>query len=194
MIPNAAILAAALAALIFATPLAAEPLPVAEPQPYAGLQTRDIKALSDAQIDDYRNGRGMSLALAAELNGYPGPRHVLDLAGPLALTPAQRARTQALFDAMRAEAVDLGERIIAREAELDRLFAEAAVSSPVSPDAVESLALSIGALSGQLRFTHLRYHIDLRDMLNPDQVETYQALRGYRSGSTRHGHGHGNGH
>lgn len=187
MIPNSASLATALAALIFATPLAAEPAPDGEPQPYAGLQTRDIKALSDAQIDDYRNGRGMSLALAAELNGYPGPRHVLDLAEQLALTPAQRARAQASFDAMRAEAVDLGERIIARETELDRLFAEATAS----PIAVESLALSIGALTGQLRFTHLRYHLDLRDMLTPDQIETYQTLHGYRSGSSRHGHGSG---
>ena len=179
-ISKTAIVTPALAALVIAMPLVAEPASD-DPQPYAGLQTREVKALSDAQIDDYRNGRGMSLALAAELNGYPGPRHVLDLAEQLALTPAQRARAQAAFDAMRAEAVDLGEHIIARETALDRLFAEATVSSPVSPGAVESLALSIGALTGQLRFTHLRYHLDLRDMLNPDQVDAYEVLRGYQS-------------
>jgi hypothetical protein len=39
------------------------------PQPYAGMQTRPIKALSDQQIADLRAGRGMGLALAAELNG-----------------------------------------------------------------------------------------------------------------------------
>lgn len=40
---------------------------------YAGLQQRAIKALSDQQKADLRAGRGMGLALPAELNGYPGP-------------------------------------------------------------------------------------------------------------------------
>jgi hypothetical protein len=56
--------------------------------PYAGMQTRSIKALSTQQIDDLRTGRGMGLALAAELNGYPGPAHVLELSERLALSPA----------------------------------------------------------------------------------------------------------
>src|SRR5581483_11779332 len=43
--------------------------------PYAGLQHRAVKALSDQQLADLRAGRGMGLALAAELNGYPGPIH-----------------------------------------------------------------------------------------------------------------------
>ena len=42
--------------------------------PYAGLQQRAVKALNDQQISDLRAGRGMGLALAGELNGYPGPR------------------------------------------------------------------------------------------------------------------------
>lgn len=54
---------------------------LADTSPYTGLQERPIKALSDQQIDDLREGRGMGLALPAELNGYPGPRHVLGLAG-----------------------------------------------------------------------------------------------------------------
>ena len=78
------------------------------PQPYAGLQTRPLKALSGEDLADLREGRGMGLALAGELNGYPGPKHVLELARELNLTEAQRARTQELFDAMKAEAVPLG--------------------------------------------------------------------------------------
>ena len=46
--------------------------------PYAGLETRTIKALSEQQIADLRAGRGMALALAAEVNGYPGPLHVIE--------------------------------------------------------------------------------------------------------------------
>src|SRR6266478_9941548 len=69
-------------------------------RPYAGLQARPIKALSAEQIADLKAGRGMSLALAAELNGYPAPRHVLELAEPLQLSAAQRARTADLMAAM----------------------------------------------------------------------------------------------
>src|SRR5438046_1329161 len=58
--------------------------------PYAGMQDRALKALSDQQLADLRAGRGMSLALAGELNGYPGPSHVLELADQLQLNDEQR--------------------------------------------------------------------------------------------------------
>src|SRR5204863_9277095 len=88
--------------------------------PYAGMQSRSIKALSDQQIADLAAGRGMGLALAAELNGYPGPVHVLELADQLDLSRDQRASVQSLFDAMKAEAIPLGARLIEQEKELDR--------------------------------------------------------------------------
>ncbi len=75
----------------------------ASPAPYAGLEARPIKALSGEQIADLKAGRGMGLALPAELNGYPGPLHVLELADALALTADQRARTQALYDKMKQD-------------------------------------------------------------------------------------------
>ncbi|HYV03741.1 MAG TPA: hypothetical protein VFB82_04100, partial [Blastocatellia bacterium] len=59
--------------------------------PYAGMQTRTIKSLSEQQVADLGAGRGMGLALAAELNGYPGPSHVLELADKLDLSVDQRA-------------------------------------------------------------------------------------------------------
>ena len=58
--------------------------------PYASLVDREIKALSAEQLANLREGRGMGLSLPAELNGYPGPKHVLELADGLGLTPAQR--------------------------------------------------------------------------------------------------------
>src|ERR1700731_5463395 len=80
--------------------------------PYAGMQTRAIKALSEQQVADLGAGRGMGLALAAELNGYPGPSHVLELADKLNLSADQRAEIQRLFESMRAEAVPLGSKLI----------------------------------------------------------------------------------
>src|SRR3981189_2691964 len=88
--------------------------------PYAGMQNRPIKALSEQQVADLGAGRGMGLALAAELNGYPGPSHVRELGDKLALPRAQRAGVQRLFDAMKAEAVPLGSRLIEQEADLDQ--------------------------------------------------------------------------
>ena len=84
--------------------------------PYAGLEQRTVKALSEQQIADLRAGRGMGLALPAELNGYPGPSHVLENADALGLSAEQREHTKGLFEAMKAEAVPVGERLIEQEA------------------------------------------------------------------------------
>lgn len=65
---------------------------------YAEMQARANKALSAEQIDGLSHGKGMGMAMPAELNGYPGPRHVLELASQLGLSEEQRARTQALFE------------------------------------------------------------------------------------------------
>src|SRR3546814_2442449 len=95
-VPTVLFLAGVLAALL-APALAADP----GPSPYAGDEARRIKALSDQEIADLRRGRGMGYARAAELNGYPGPRHVLDMAGALGLAPDQAAAAETLFRAMR---------------------------------------------------------------------------------------------
>ena len=144
--------------------------------PYAGLQQRAVKALSDQQVADLRAGRGMGLALAGELNGYPGPLHVLELADQLQLTPDQRRRTQQLFDAMKAEAVPVGERLIEQESALDREFAE----RRISPESLAQLTARIGETQGQLRAIHLKYHLTTADLLSRHQRHRYAELRGYR--------------
>jgi hypothetical protein len=143
--------------------------------PYRGLERRAIASLSDEQIADLRAGRGMGLALAAELNGYPGPIHVLELAEPLGLTESQRSRVQALHAAMKAEAVPLGERLIAQEADLDTAFRE----RTVTPASLAETTAAIAATQGALRQAHLKYHLATVEVLNPEQVARYGALRGY---------------
>jgi Spy/CpxP family protein refolding chaperone len=158
--------------------------------PYAGLQDRAIKALSAEEIDDLQQGRGMGLALPAELNGYPGPRHVLELADQLDLTAHQRAETQRLFDEMQAQASVLGEQVIAGEAALEKLFA----TGTAADAAILAAAVEIGRLQGELRAHHLRYHVAMRELLSPQQNMRYQHLRGYAAGDA-HGHGsHGGRH
>lgn len=143
--------------------------------PYAGWEGRAIKALSEQQIADLRAGRGMGLALPAELNGYPGPVHVLELAGPLGLTPMQRRRVEELYAAMKAETVPLGERLIAQEAELDQLFA----GRTVTPARLIDATGAIGATQAALRGAHLKYHLETLEILAPEQVARYADLRGY---------------
>ena len=92
------------------------------------MQQRDIKALSEQQFANLRAGKGMGLALAAELNGYPGPLHVLELADKLSLTPEQRQQVQLLYDTMLSEAIAAGERLIDSERALDAAFAAQAVT------------------------------------------------------------------
>lgn len=155
-------------------------------QPYAGLEQRPIKALSHQQIDDLRAGRGMGLALAAELNGYPGPSHVLELGDRLDLTSDQRVQVRYLFDAMKQETVALGNKLVAQERELDDLFSARAVTS-------ESLKAAISAISetqGQLRESHLKYHLSTADLLNQSQMQRYAELRGYQRSDSAEGHKH----
>src|SRR5689334_11481844 len=128
---------------------------VAQHKPYGGMQTRIIKALSDEQIGDLKAGRGMGLALAAELNGFPGPIHVLELADKLGLTVEQRGAVDALYAAMKAAAVPIGERLIREEAELDRLFA----TRSVTPVSLAAATRAIGATQAELRNAHLAYHL-----------------------------------
>src|SRR4249920_602410 len=90
--------------------------------PYAGMQNRDVKVLTEQQVADLRAGRGMGMALPAELNGYPGPMHVLELADRLSLSADQRERVQRAFEAMKVEAIAVGEKLIAGETALDRGF------------------------------------------------------------------------
>jgi hypothetical protein len=143
--------------------------------PYAGHERRAVKALSDQQIADLRAGRGMGYALAAELNGYPGPSHVLELRERLDLTEAQQNRIQDLFDAMTAETIPIGERLIAQETELDRQFS----GRTVTIAGITDMASVIAGTQAALRAAHLRYHLATTAVLTLEQVRQYGELRGY---------------
>jgi Spy/CpxP family protein refolding chaperone len=146
-----------------------------EASPYAGLESREIKALSAEQTAQYLAGDGMGLALAAELNHYPGPRHALDLATALELSSEQVAELTRIRDGMQADARRLGEWIIGRERALDRAFAAGRIDEATLRARVEEIA----RLGGELRYVHLRAHIAVRRLLTAEQVKRYDAMRGY---------------
>jgi Spy/CpxP family protein refolding chaperone len=143
--------------------------------PYAGQETRAIKTLSDEEIQALLNGQGIGLAKAAELNHYPGPRHVLDLATQLQLSETQRTETQQIYDRMHREVVRLGALIVDKERELDHLFAAEAVDS----ETLRNLTKQIAQLQGDLRLVHLQAHVEMKRVLSREQIDKYDALRGY---------------
>lgn len=153
---------------------------------YAGQETREIKALSSEEIATYLEGKGMGLAKAAELNHYPGPAHVLALATELALTPVQRARTEALFRTMESEAISRGKQLIEHERQLDDMFASKTITKEKLQHSLEAIAV----LQGRVRQVHLQTHLAQAEILDPEQIRKYDDLRGYAQlgDSPHHGH------
>ena len=151
--------------------------------PYAGWEAREIKALSAEEVAGYLSGEGMSMALAAELNGYPGPLHVLEFADELELSDFQRESVERMFSEMRDESRALGRDIVAREAELNALFAEKRADEARLRETTREIA----RLKGELRIAHLKQHLKTLPLLTAEQAARYDELRGYHSG---HNHAH----
>ena len=143
--------------------------------PYAGEQTRVIKSLSASDVGDLKTGAGMAYAKAAELNGYPGPDHVLELSTPLQLNGEQQRASKKLMDEHKSRASALGEQVIEAERVLDLAFA----SKTIDAQRLEILTLQIGTLQARLRAEHLKTHLAQTALLDPQQIARYQSLRGY---------------
>lgn len=146
-----------------------------KPSPYAGQEARQIKSLSAKDVDDLRNGRGWGLAKAAELNGVPGPTHLLDLAEEIGLDAAQVAKLRAIKQEMTAQAKPLGEKLVALETELDRQFASGAITDR----SLRELLAQIAETRRDLRYTHLATHFKTPPLLTARQTAAYNSLRGY---------------
>jgi Spy/CpxP family protein refolding chaperone len=155
-------------------------------QPYAGQQSRSIASLSAEEQEGFRDGRGMGLAKSAELNGYPGPMHVLELEKELGLTAEQRQRVQAAFDRMKARARELGAKYIAAERAIDRAFKAGGTDEAT----VAALVAEAHRLLGEVRVSHLAAHVEITPLLTAEQSARYAHLRGYANGSDHDKHKH----
>jgi len=164
------------ALMLAAAPVAAQhthPMPQ-----YAERERSEIAALTPQQLEELRAGTGMGMALPAELNHFPGPKHALEWADSLGLSEAQRMRLEAIRTKMSEEAVRLGEQVIEAERELDRRFAHAHIDSQT----LAELTTRIAGLYGRLRYVHLAAHLETRALLTPEQIEAYDRVRGYGEG------------
>jgi hypothetical protein len=144
-------------------------------QPYAELENRPIKALAPERVADLLDGRGAGYALAAELNHYPGPIHVLELSADLQLQSDQERAVRQTYGEMRQQALELGKQLVDLETELDHGFRSGVMNAPE----LDRLTRAIATVEGQLRQSHLAAHLRMREILTPTQISRYDQLRGY---------------
>lgn len=156
----------------------------ADQSPYEGEELRDIKSLSDREIASLRRGDGMGFAKLAELNHYPGPKHVLEIADELGLSPQQLSETKSLYEEMRRNAIALGTELLAAESRLDLEFEQKSISS----ESLEEALLDIAEIRARLRYVHLEAHLRQKDLLRPEQVRQYDEVRGYKGAQHQHEH------
>ncbi len=177
---------AALALLLAGAPPASAQ---STPSPYRDQQSTEIRGLSDAEVAELREGKGMGLARAAELNGYPGPRHVLDAIAShqLHASPEQVARLQKIFDEMSGRARRLGEQIVGEEAALEAAFRAGGL---LEESEIARRVSRMAVLRGDLRAVHLAAHLETRAVLTPEQITRYNEIRGYQPASAPTPHRH----
>ncbi len=145
------------------------------PSPYAGQDARSIKSLSEKDLAELRRGGGWGLAKAAELNGIPGPAHLLELKSDIPLTADQISAVTGIFDRMRADAIAAGTRLIAGERALEQAFRRRTLSD----DGLRSMLADIARARSALRYVHLSAHLKTYPLLTGNQIARYNTLRGY---------------
>lgn len=123
--------------------------------------------------ESLEKSEGAGMAFYADINGYPGPKHVLEMQEALKLTDDQFKDISAIIDEMRENARAMGVLIIAKEQELESSFRQ----GKASESHTKQLATEIGSLRGALRSVHLTAHIQARSVLTKEQIATYMALR-----------------
>ena len=145
---------------------------------YIGQEGRIIKSLSPADIESLQTGTGDAfggMAKLAELNGYPGPRHVLDLTHELKLSDDQRKNITTIYDDMKEKAIELGQKIV----NIERIANEEFANKSITDTQMKQLILKSSEIYGHLRYTHLNTHLRMLDILTPEQITLYNNLRGY---------------
>lgn len=146
--------------------------------PYAGQQKRQLKAFPSKMIKQLKEGSGMpfyGMAKPAELNSYPGPKHILQGKKQLGLSAKQQDQIQQIYDSMDQRAEALGDSLLANERKMEKAFS----TGRITREKLRYLVNRSGALYGKLRFSHLQAHLKAKQVLNKEQIEQYNEWRGY---------------
>ncbi|MDJ0535893.1 MAG: Spy/CpxP family protein refolding chaperone [Xenococcaceae cyanobacterium MO_207.B15] len=144
--------------------------------PYAEQLDSPVRGLSSEEVDNLLNGKGAGYARTAELNGYPGLRHVLDLSSQLNLSSQQIEEIEVAFDQMQSQAKSIGKTIVSKERELSEAFA----SGKITNTELEKQTGELARLYGELRKTHLQAHLQINPLLSAEQIKKYNQIQGYK--------------
>jgi Spy/CpxP family protein refolding chaperone len=102
--------------------------------------------------------------------------------------PCQVQETRDLYGRMQADATEMGEQIVDKESQLDRLLTHGTIDEIE----LEKILKEIGQLQAKLRDIYLNSHLEQKNLLTKHQVVMYDKIRGYDSdthgahGSHRH--------
>lgn len=144
---------------------------------YVGQEKREIKSLSEFDIEELKNGGGWGLAKAAELNGVPGPAHLLEMKKEIGLNPEQIEKIEILYQKMKKQAIPLGVQLIELERKLNNHFANGTITEKLLHELLEQIA----QVRKHLRYVHLSTHLKTPNILTAEQIDLYNKLRGYSS-------------
>jgi Spy/CpxP family protein refolding chaperone len=138
-----------------------------------------LSGISESEKKALLAGSGLGAGMIAMQNGYPGPKHVLEMGDELGLTAEQKEEIGTLFAERKASFVDMGSELVKKDEELTAMFA----SGSVKTKDVEKLAREIGQLQGELRAGHLNAHVLTWEALTEAQREKLASMRGMHQGS-----------
>lgn len=164
--------------LLSALAAASAPVPALRFPMFSGQTKQDHSAHAghqaciDAERESLARGEGFGMALPADHAGYPGPRHVLDLATELKLSPDQVRALQKLFDEMKQKAQQRAGEIQAAQELLEKMFRE-----NHSEADLREQSFRVDSIYAELRWVHLSAHLAARKLLSPEQVAAYERLR-----------------
>jgi len=142
---------------------------------YVGEEYRKIKSLSPDDVEELTKGGGWGLAKAAELNGIPGPAHILEMVDKINLTDEQKKKIQKIYNEMTGEAIALGKQLIRLEMELNIGFS----NRNINQELLENYVREIEKVRAKLRIVHLSTHLQTPNILTNKQIILYNKLRGY---------------
>ena len=142
---------------------------------YVGEEKREIKSLSESDIEELENGKGWGFAKAAELNGVPGPIHLLEMKKEIRLSSEQIQKIEDIYQKMKKQAIPLGLELIELERRLNNHFA----NRTITDNLLHKLLGEIVQVRKKLRYAHLSAHLKTPDILTFEQITLYNELRGY---------------
>ncbi len=143
--------------------------------PYIEQLDSSVRGLSSEEVGYLLNGKGAGYARVAELNDYPGPRHVLELSFQLNLSAQQENEIKTAFARMEFQAKNIGKTIVSKEQELSKAFA----SEKITNTELEKKIVELALLYGELRKIHLQAHLEIHPLLSIEQIQKYNQIRGY---------------